>query len=137
MKKKEGQKKGFNFDNANLADQITVVGFIEHGYDHACKAAASSSEEDAIFYMTVADMLQGFRRRFMKEHFPDVKDTDWCLLKALEQIRQRIYESAHTSYEDLKEANDIWSIVMERIFGIDMSGCAQCRSDREDEETPS
>lgn len=133
MKPEEEKKKGFDFDNANLADQITVVGFIEHGYDHCCKAAASSSKEDAIFYMTVADMLQSFRRRFMKEHFPNVKETDWCLLKATEQIRQRVYESAHTSYKDLKEANDIWAVVMEHIFGIDMSSCIQCK---EDKETP-
>lgn len=126
-------KKGdFNFDTANLADQISVIGFCEHVYDHCCKSAAVS-EDDAIFYMTIASMIKDFRRNFMKEHFPDVKDEDWCLLKAIEQVKQRVYESASTSKKDLKEVNDIWSEVTEHIFGVDMSGCAACK---EDKETP-
>lgn len=123
----------FNFDTANLADQISVIGFCEHVYDHCCKSAAVSSQEDAVFYMTIADMIKEFRRRFMKDHFPDVKDEDWCLLKAIEQVRQRVYESTHTSHKDLKEVNDIWSEVTEHIFGVDMSGCVACK---EDKETP-
>lgn len=120
----------FNYDTANLADQISVIGFCEHVYDHCCKSAAVSSKEDAVFYMTVADMIKEYRRNFMKKHFPDVKDEDWCLLKSIEQVRQRVYESAHTSYDDLKGVNDIWSEVTEHIFGIDMSGCTACREDK-------
>lgn len=125
-----GNKNTFNFDTANLADQISVVGFCEHVYDHCCKSAAVSNKEDAVFYMTIADMIKEYRRNFMKEHFPDVKDVDWCLLKSIEQVKQRVYESAHTSYEDLKGVNDIWSEVAERIFGIDMSGCSACKEDK-------
>lgn len=121
----------FNYDTANLADQISVIGFCEHVYDHCCKSAAVSSQEDAVFYMTIADMVKEFRRRFMKDHFPDVKDEDWCLLKAIEQVRQRVYESAHTSHKDLKGINDIWSEVTEHIFGVDMSGCTVCKADKE------
>lgn len=131
MSDDEEQKKGFNFDAANLADQISVVGFCEHIFDHCCKSAAVSSKEDAMFYMTIADMVKEFRRKFMKEHFKDVKDEDWCLLKATEQVKQRVYESAHTSHEDLKEVNDIWAEVMEHIFGVDMSGCSACAKDKE------
>ena len=126
-----GEEKTFNYDNANLADQITVIGYLEHVYDHCCKSASVSKPEDAVFYMTIADMAKSFRRRFMKEHFPDVKDEDWCLLKAIEQVRQRVYESAHTSHKDLKEANDLWSEITEHIFGVDMSGCSSCASDKE------
>lgn len=131
MEEDTSTKKDFNFDSANLADQITVIGFLEHVYDHACKSAAVSKPEDAVFYMTVADMAKNFRRRFSADHFPDVKDEDWCLLKSIEQVRQRVFESAHTSHEDLKEANDLWSIITEHIFGIDMSGCSACASDKE------
>ena len=127
------KKDGFNYDTANLADQISVIGFCEHVYDHCCKSAAVSSPEDAVFYMTIADMIKNYRRRFSKKHFPNVKDEDWCLLKAIEQVKQRVYESAHTSHEDLKEINDIWSEVTEHIFGIDMSGCVACKEDREED----
>ena len=66
----------------------------------------------------------------MKKHFPNVKDEDWCLLKAIEQVKQRVYESAHTSHDDLKEINDIWSEITEHIFGIDMSACVSCKEDK-------
>lgn len=129
-----GNKKDFNYDTANLADQISVIGFCEHVYDHCCKSASVSKPEDAVFYMTIADMIKNYRRKFSKEHFPDVKEEDWCLLKAIEQAKQRVYESAHTSHEDLKEINDIWSEVTEHIFGVDMSGCMACKEDKETEE---
>lgn len=124
----------FNYDMANLADQISVIGFCEHVYDHCCKSAAVSKKEDAVFYMTIADMIKEYRRNFMKKHFPNVKDEDWCLLKSIEQVRQRVYESAHTSYEDLKGVNDIWSEVTEHIFGVDMSGCVACEEDRKNDD---
>lgn len=133
MTDKEDEKKDFNFDLANLADQISCVGEIEHAYMHALKSASSLEEEDAVFYLTLADMLKQFRRDFMREHFPDVDEHDWCLLKALESIRQRVYESANTSYEDLRRTNDLWSMVMGHIFDVDMSGCISCREDRNEE----
>lgn len=133
MENNETQKKDFDFDKANLADQITVVGEIEHAYYHALKSAASLEEIDAVYYLTVASMLKDFRRRFMKEHFPKTKETDWCLLKAIETVRQRVYESSNSSYADLKEVNDLWSLITEHIFDVDMSGCVSCREDREED----
>lgn len=128
----DGEEKGFNFDNANLADQITVTGELEHIYYHANKSASVVPKEEAVFYQTVADMTKEFRRDFMRRHFPDVTDEDWCLLKAVETVRQRVYESAHTSYEDLKDVNTLWSTVTEHIFGVDMSLCRACAEDKKD-----
>ena len=125
----ENDKKVF-FENANLADLVTIIGECEHCFMHACKAAAASEKEEAVFYQTMADLIKDFRRRFMKEHFPDVEDRDWCLLKSCDSLRQRVYESAHTSHEDLKGVNDIWSEVTEHIFGVDMSGCSACANDK-------
>ena len=123
----------FDFDTANLADQITVIGEVEHAYYHALKSASSLEEEDAVYYLTVASMLKDFRRCFMREHFPDIKETDWCLLKAIETVRQRVYESTD-SHKDLKEVNDLWSLITEHIFGVDMSGCASCREEMDTEK---
>lgn len=122
----------FDFDKANLADQITVIGNCEHIFYHANKSASVVPKEKAVFYQTVADMTKEFRRDFTRRHFPNVTDEDWCLLKAVETVRQRVYESAHTYYEDLKAVNDLWSIITEHIFGVDMSGCSSCASDREE-----
>ena len=126
------------FDDANMADLITVVGELEHLYMHCCKAAAvSEKEEDVLYYMTMADMTKAFRRNFMKRHFPFVDDRDWCIIKAADSIRQRVFESCHTRHEDLEDANNLWAELMQHIFGIDMSGCASCAKDREEtKETP-
>lgn len=123
------EPKPFNFDQANLADQITVIGNCEHCYMHACKSASISESDDAVFYQTIADLVKDFRRHFMKEHFPNVDEKDWCILKATDTIRQRVYESSSTSHEDLKLVNELWSTVMEHIFGVDLSECIACRED--------
>ena len=129
----DDEKKGFNFDNANLSDQITVIGNLEHLYYHALKAASTLEEEEAVFYLTLADMVKQFRREYMREHFPKVEDKDWCILKAIETIRQRVYESSNLSHKDIKEVNNIWSMATEHIFGVDMSGCSSCAEDRKGE----
>ena len=126
--------QNFDFDTANLADQLTVVGCAEHLYEHCLKTASTLKEEEAVFYLTLASMVKDFRRNFMKEHFPKVKEQDWCIIKACDALRQRVYESANTSHPNLKEINDIWALVMEHIFGVDMSGCSSCRTDKQEEE---
>ena len=125
--------KKIDFDTANLADQITVIGHAEHLYEHLLKTASTLEEEDAVFYLTVADMTKDFRRKFMREHFPEVKEQDWCILKAVDTIRQRVYESANTSYEDLRDVNNLWALVMEHIFGVDLSSCVACKEDMKKE----
>lgn len=119
----------FDFDNANLADQLTVVGCCEHLYEHLLKTASTLEEEDAVFYLTVADMTKEFRRKFMREHFPEVKEQDWCIVKATSTLLQRVQESANTSYENLRDVNNLWALVMEHIFGVDLSACVSCRED--------
>lgn len=125
------EKTTFNFDTANLSDQITVVGNLEHLYMHLLKSASTLEENEAVFYLTLAQMVKEYRREFMREHFPNVGEKDWCVLKAVETVRQRVYESASTSHKDLKETNDIWSLITEHIFGVDMSGCSACKEDKE------
>ena len=125
-------EKKFDFDNANLADQLTVIGSCEHLYEHLLKTASTLEEEDAVFYLTVADMTKDFRRKFMREHFPEVKEQDWCILKAVDTIRQRVYESANASYEDLRDVNNLWALVMEHVFGVDLSACVSCREDKDE-----
>lgn len=66
----------------------------------------------------------------MKEHFPDCPDELWCLGKAVEDARQRIYEADSGLTQDLKEIDAIWALVWGRIAGVDMSGCKSCIDDR-------
>ena len=127
------ENKTFDFDNANLADQISCVGELEHLYFHANKSASvCENKNEALFYMTLAGMTKDFRRYFMREYFPKVDEKDWCILKAVETVRQRIYESASASQEDLARINEIWAYTTEHIFGVDLSGCVACRADKEE-----
>lgn len=131
------EKTTFDFDKANLSDQITVIGNLEHLYMHLLKSASTLEEDEAVFYLTLAQMVKEYRREFMREHFPSVEERDWCVLKAVETVRQRVYESANTSHKNLKEINDIWGLITEHIFGVDMSGCSACKEDKEkNEEEP-
>lgn len=125
--------KTFDFDKANLADQLGVVEELEHAYSHLLKTASTLEEGEAVFYLTTAQMVKDFRREFMREHFPNVEDKDWCLVKAFSAVKQRIYESANTSYKDLKTINELWALVMEHIFGVDMSDCVACTQDKGEE----
>ena len=130
----KAKNETFDHAAAQLTDKITVVGCCEHLYEHALKTASTLPEDKAVFYLTVASMIQEFRRDFMKEHFPDVPDEDWCQVKAADALRQRVYESSNDSYEDIKRVNEIWSTVMKHVFKVDLSGCSACAEDRSEKE---
>lgn len=66
----------------------------------------------------------------MKKHFPDTPDELWCLGKAVEIARQRVYEADEGDTEDINEVDAIWSYVWGRITGKDLSACSSCREDR-------
>lgn len=118
--------------SASLSDKITVCGNLEHIYYHAKKSAAVKIEdkEAEAFFQTVAAMAQDFRRRYMKKHFPDCPEELWCLGKAVEIARQRIYESDEGDTEDISDIDAIWQMVWERITGQDLSSCSACREDK-------
>ena len=117
--------------SASISDKITALGNLEHVYYHAKKSAGVKIEdkEAEIFFQTVAAMAQDFRRRYMKKHFPDCPEELWCLGKAVEIARQRIYESDKGDTEDISDIDAIWQMIWGRITGQDLSGCSACRED--------
>ena len=120
-----------------LADKITVIGNLEHIYYHAKKSAGVVEDEDKKeFYLVVAQMAKDFRREYMKRHFPNCPDELWCLVKATETARQRVYESDEGDTEDIAGIDAIWANVMEELTGEDLSDCASCKADKGEEESP-
>lgn len=117
---------------ANISDKITALGNIEHILYHARKSASVKVEDvDAsTFYQTVARMALDFRRRYMKKHFPDCPEELWCLGKAVEIARQRVYEADEGDTEDLADIDAIWSMIWGEIAHEDLSGCSVCRADK-------
>lgn len=65
----------------------------------------------------------------MRKHFPDCTEVLWCLGKAAETARQRIYEADEGDTEDLNDIDAIWSYIWGKITGEDLSGCSSCRED--------
>lgn len=118
-----------------ISDKITVVGEVEHVLYHARKSASVKIDnpEDEMFFQTIATMALNFRRKYMKKHFPNCPDELWCLGKAVETARQRIYEADECDTEDLREIDDLWLTIWERITGEDLSDCASCKQDRAEE----
>lgn len=109
-----------------------MVGEVEHALYHARKSASVKADDrDAtIRFQTIATMCLNFRRKYMKKHFPNCTDEMWCLGKAIETARQRVYEADEGDTEDLNDIDAIWNMVWREITGKDLSGCSSCKDDR-------
>lgn len=127
-------EKTFNHDKAAVADKIRLIGELEHIRAHALRAAASTWEEDddseSVKYLVIAKRAQSLRRDYMKNHFNDLKDTDWCLCKAAASLRQVLYEVNDGWPEELKELDDFVDEIWGQALGVDLSDCVVCREDR-------
>lgn len=114
-----------------LSDKISVIGELEHAIYHARKSAGVVEDENKkTFYLTMAQMFLDFRRAYMKRHFPNCPDELWCLVKATETARQRVYEADEGDVEDIEGIDAIWANVMEELTGEDLSGCSSCKEDK-------
>ena len=129
-------EKTFNHDKAAVADKIRLIGELEHIRAHALRAAASTWEEDddseSVKYLVIAKRAQSLRRDYMKNHFNDLKDTDWCLCKAAASLRQVLYEVNNGWPEELKELDDFVDEIWGQALGVDLSDCVACREDRQE-----
>ena len=125
------KEKNFDHNQANLADKITVIGNCEHLYYHAKKSASVSEGTDKeVFHQVLAKKVQDFRRNYMHKYFPNISDEMWCEAKAVEALRQRVYESDEGDADILKAVDELWNLVWSEITGQDMSGCKSCAEDR-------
>lgn len=125
------QKETFDFRTANIADQATVIGHAEHLIEHALKSAGvKAGTDDEAFFLTLAKMTKDFRRTYMLNHFPDTPNELWCALKAVETLRQRVYEATDYTAEELRSVDELEQMVVGKITGLDMSGCAVCAMDK-------
>lgn len=125
------QKGTFDFKTANIADQATVIGHAEHLLEHALKSAGvKAGTDDEAFFLTLAKMTKDFRRTYMLNHFPNTPDVQWCALKAVEALKQRVYEATDYTAEELRAVDELEQIVVGKITGLDMSGCASCAMDK-------
>ena len=134
MAKTVEPEKTFDHDKASVADKIAVLGELQHGRRHAIRAAASvwreEDDSDSVQYLLWAKRFQSIRREYMKKHFGELKETDWCLIKVCAELRSLIYEVCEGDSEELKEIDDLIDEITGKALDMDLSDCVSCREDK-------
>lgn len=130
-------EKTFDHDKAGIADKLLLLGQLEHGRNHCVRAAASvwreEDDSDSFQYLMWAKRLQEIRREYMRKHFGELKESDWCLIKVCASLRQLLYEVCQGDAEELREIEDLIDEITGKALGIDMSSCISCREDKNSE----
>ena len=135
-------QKTFNHDKASVADKIRLVGELCHIRAHALRSAASAlgeerddseftEREESTRYLIIAKRAQTLRREYMRKHFGELKDTDWCLCKAAACLRQIAYEVCEGDVEELREIDDFVDEIWGQALDMDLSDCVSCAEDRQ------
>lgn len=126
-------EKTFNHNKAGIGDKIRLVGELEHGRAHCVRSAASvwreDDDSDSRQYLIWAKRFQEIRREYMRKHFGELKEADWCLVKVSASLRQLAYEVCEGDIDELKEMEDLIDEITGTALGMDLSGCEACRSD--------
>ena len=129
------EPKKFDHVKGSTSDKIAIIGELEHARRHALRAAASAwREEDdseSTRYLILAKRAQSIRRDYMREHFGELKETDWCLCKSAACLRQLAYEVCEGNVLELKEIDDFVDEIWGEALGQDLSDCIACREDKE------
>lgn len=131
----EEEQKTFNHDKAGIADKIRLISELEHIRAHALRSAVSvwreEDDSESKRYLIIAKEAQSLRREYMRRHFSELKDSDWCLCKAAACLRQVAYEVCSGDDEELKELDDFVDEIWGDALGVDLSNCYACKEDKE------
>ena len=142
----ESNKKTFNHNKASVSDKIRLVSELEHIRAHALRSAVSAlgeeeKSDDCDFpstkYLIIAKRAKELRREYMRKHFGELKDTDWCLCKAAACLRQIAYEVCEGEIEELREIDDFVDEIWGDALGMDLSSCVSCAEDRQESQVVS
>lgn len=137
MESKQEQEK-FDHSKAGISDKIALVSELEHARRHAVRSAVAvwreEDDSESKRYLLLAKEAQRLRREYMKKHFGELKNPDWCLTKVAACIRQLAYEVCEGDSLELKELDDYVDELLEGALGVDLSDCEACSSDREEKD---
>lgn len=129
----EQEEKKFNHTKASVADKISLISELEHGRRHCVRSAASvwreEDDSESIQYLLWAKRFQEIRREYMRKHFSDLEESDWCLVKVCASLRQLVYEVCEGDISELKELEDLVDEITGKAFKRDMSSCVACKDD--------
>lgn len=120
-----------NHELLHTEDLLAQVGELEHIRYHACRSARVTTErEDKIHYLVVAAKAQRARRE-IEAKIGDISETDWCLVKSGQRVRQLNYETMEGDLGVFEEIEDLVDLINSHALGRDMSGCKACGADKE------
>ena len=132
------ENDGFNHNKASISDKIALIGELCHAHRHAVRSAVAvwreEDDSDSKRYLILAKRAQGLRREYMRKHFGELKNSDWCLTKTAACIRQLAYEICEGDSLELKELDDFVDEILETALGIDLSDCEACAADRKEKD---
>lgn len=120
-----------DYDKLNVTDALALIGELEHARRHAIRSAQYAEEDDQFHYILLASQCQKARRAAMRKYFP-VDSKNWCLVKAAATMRQISYECFKDDVEMIKDIDSIVDSVMKVATGKDLSECASCIQDMEE-----
>lgn len=131
-------EKTFDHKKAGVGDKIHLVSELEHIVRHSLRSAASlvggEESDDSDFsptkYLIIAKRAKEIRREYMRKHFGDISEYDWCLCKSAACLRQLAYEVCESDAEELREIDDLVDEIWGGALGIDLSDCYSCREDK-------
>lgn len=116
-------------DHLALEDALAELGELEHIRAHALRSAHVATEQaDKMHYYVTAVRAQRLRRS-LQAKLADISETDWCLVKAAQRLRQLSYELMEGDTENFDAVEELVDSINSHALGQDMSGCKSCEAD--------
>ena len=132
----DNKETEFNHKKASVSDKIAIVAELEHIRRHSLRSAVSvwreEDDSESKRYLLLAKEARDLRRDYMRKHFGELKDADWCLCKSAACLRQLAYEVCDSDDLELKELDDFVDEIWGGALSMDLSDCEACKSDREE-----
>lgn len=109
-------------------DTLRLLGELEHTRFHALSSATNTENE--VPYLVLSKDCQDARRDIQKHYFPNIKEKDWCLIKCAARLLQIMEETASSDIDEVKRIRAIIDSTILVATREDISGCENCRKDK-------
>lgn len=119
-----------NHEHLALEDSLNLLGELEHARRHSLRSAhATDKKDDKFFYLVTASRAKQARRA-LQSKLGEIGDTDWCLLKSAQAIRQLNYETMEGDEAFFNELEGLVDSINSHALKQDMTGCKACTADK-------
>lgn len=125
------ERNPISHEHMALEDTLALLGELEHTRYHALRSAhVAEKDEDKMHYLVTAARAQRARRK-VQTKLEEIGETDWCLVKSGQRLRQLNYELMNGDTELFKELEELVDSVNSHALHQDMSGCRSCKADKD------